>query len=46
MLETQVKWSMTETDFLEQLVLPQTLENGSKLDPKSIFFEFIKKTSL
>ena len=37
-LETQVKWSMTEPDFLGQLVLPQTLEKWVKVRPKINFF--------
>ena len=37
-LETQMKWSMTEPDFLGQLVLPQTLEKWVKVRPKINFF--------
>ena len=37
-LETQVKSFMTEPDFLEQFVLPQTLEKWVKVRPKINFF--------
>ena len=37
-LETQMKWSMTEPDFLKQLILPQTLEKWVKVGTKINFF--------
>ena len=43
LLETQLKWSMTEPDFFRKSFFPQTQEKWVKVRPKTNFFKINKK---
>ena len=43
MLETHMKFCVTEPDFLEKIFLPKTLGKWVKNGPKTGFFEYIEK---
>ena len=42
-LETHVKLSVTEPDFLEKIFVPKHLGKWTKNGPKTGFFEFIER---
>ena len=44
-LKSHVKLRMTEPDFPGKFFCPQNYENGSKMDQKKGFFQFIGKFS-